>query len=152
MAEVQNRNARELENREVAQRNQQWKPAQLLPDPKPEPGYGFRWIRTAIMGKSDPTNTSAKFREGWEPVKAQDHPEMQLYTDPNSRFKDNVEVGGLLLCKCPVEMIKQREAYYGRQAASQMEAVDNSFLRQSDERMPLFSEKKSGVSFGRGSK
>jgi len=152
MAEIQNRNARELENREVAQRNQQWTPAQLLPDPKPEAGYGFRWIRTAIMGKVDPTNTSAKFREGWVPVKAEDHPEMQLYVDPQSRFKGNIEVGGLLLCKCPIEMIKQREAYYGRQASSQMEAVDNSFMKANDERMPLFSDKKSGVSFGRGSK
>ena len=90
MAEVQNRLAREVDTRETTQRNQQWTPAQLLPDPKPQPGYGFRWIRTAIMGKSDPTNTSAKFRECWEPVKAQDHPEMQLYTYPNSRFNDNV--------------------------------------------------------------
>lgn len=149
---AENRPARELETRETTQRNQQWTPAQLLPDPLPEPGYGFRWIRTAIMGKVDPTNTSAKFREGWVPVKAEDHPEMQLYVDPQSRFKDNIEVGGLLLCKCPIEMIKQREAYYGRQASSQMEAVDNSFMKANDERMPLFSDKKSVVSFGRGSK
>jgi len=149
---AENRLTREIETRDQAQRIKQWTPAQLLPDPLPEPGYGFRWIRTAIMGKVDPTNTSAKFREGWVPVKAEDHPEMQLYVDPQSRFKGNVEVGGLLLCKCPIEMIKQREAYYGRQASSQMEAVDNSFMKANDERMPLFSEKKSGVSFGRGSK
>lgn len=149
---AENRLARDLESRDTTQRLQQWKPAQLLPDPKPEQGYGFRWIRTAIMGKVDPTNTSAKFREGWVPVKAEDHPEMQLYTDPNSRFKGNIEVGGLLLCKCPIETIKQREAYYGRQASSQMEAVDNSFMRQSDARMPLFSDRKTAVSFGKGTK
>lgn len=149
---AENRLARDLESRSATQRSQQWKPAQLLPDPKPEEGYGFRWIRTAIMGKVDPTNTSAKFREGWVPVKAEDHPEMELYADPNSRFKGNIEVGGLLLCKCPIEMIKQREAYYGRQAASQMDAVDNSFMKANDERMPLFNDRKSGVSFGRGSK
>lgn len=149
---AENRLARDLESRDTTQRLQQWKPAQLLPDPKPEQGYGFRWIRTAIMGKVDPTNTSAKFREGWVPVKAEDHPEMQLYTDPNSRFQGNIEVGGLLLCKCPIEMIKQREAYYGRQASSQMEAVDNSFMRQSDARMPLFSDRKTAVSFGKGTK
>jgi hypothetical protein len=149
---AENRLARDLESRDTTQRLQQWKPAQLLPDPKPEQGYGFRWIRTAIMGKVDPTNTSAKFREGWVPVKAEDHPEMQLYADPNSRFKGNIEVGGLLLCKCPIEMIKQREAYYGRQASSQMEAVDNNFMRQSDARMPLFSDRKTAVSFGKGTK
>lgn len=103
-----------------------------------------------MMGQADPTNTSAKFREGWEPVKAADHPELMLYADPNSRFKDNVEVGGLLLCKAPEEMVKQRNDYYSRMANSQMESVDNSFMRTSDERMPLFSERRSTTSFGKG--
>ena len=94
MAE-QNRNARELENREVAQRKQHWKPPELLPTPKPEEGYGFRYIRTALLGKVDPTNLSAKLREGWEPVKAADHPELLMHVDPNSRHKDNIEIGGL---------------------------------------------------------
>ena len=151
MAEVQNRLAREVDTRETTQRNQQWTPAQLLPDPKPEPGYGFRWIRTAIMGKSDPTNTSAKFREGWTPVKAQDHPEMQLYTDPNSRFKDNIEIGGLLLCKTPTEFVEQRAAFYAKQTQAQTDSVDSNLMRQSDARMPIFSEKKSTSSFGKGS-
>ena len=151
MAE-QNRNARELENREVAQRKQHWKPPELLPTPKPEEGYGFRYIRTALLGKVDPTNLSAKLREGWEPVKAADHPELLMHVDPNSRHKDNIEIGGLLLCKAPIEMIKERDAYYNHQAVSQMEAVDNNFMRQNDARMPLFSESKTGVSFGRGTK
>ena len=151
MAEVQNRLAREVDTRETTQRNQQWKPAQLLPDPKPEAGYGFRWIRTAIMGKADPTNTSAKFREGWTPVKAADHPEMQLYSDPNSRFKDGVEIGGLLLCKTPVEFVQQRNAYFAKQTQDQTEAVDNNLMRQSDARMPIFKERKSTYSLGKQS-
>ena len=149
---AENRLARELENREVAQRKQHWAPPELLPTPKPEQGYGFRWIRTALLGKVDPTNLSAKLREGWEPVKAADHPELLIHADPNSRFKENVEVGGLLLCKAPIEMIKERDAYYGQQSSSQMEAVDSNFMRQSDARMPLFHESKAGVSFGRGAK
>ncbi|MEI6478522.1 MAG: hypothetical protein WCO52_06060 [bacterium] len=104
------------------------------------------------MGQPDPTNTSAKLREGWEPVKAADHPELMMYADANSRYKDNVENGGLLLCKAPVELMKQRDEYYRRQAQSQIEAVDNNFMRQNDARMPLFSEKKSDVSFGRGNR
>ena len=151
MAE-QNRLARELDTRETTQRKKHWKPPELLPTPTPEPGYGFRWVRTALLGKVEPTNISAKLREGWEPVKAADHPELLLHIDPTSRFKDNVEVGGLLLCKAPVEMIRERDAYYRGQANAQMEAVDNNFMRQNDERMPLFSEKKSAVSFGRGTK
>jgi hypothetical protein len=151
---AENRLAREVENRESAQRKQLWTPPETLPNPKPQPGWVFRWIRTTIMGQMDPTNASAKFREGWEPVKASDVPELMMFTDPNSnsRFKDNIEIGGLLLCKAPEEMAQQRADYYSRQAQSQMEAVDNSFMRSNDERMPLFNEKRSATSFGRGTK
>jgi len=149
-----NRLAREVENRESAQRKQAWTPPETLPSPQPQAGWVFRWIRTTIMGQMDPTNASAKFREGWEPVKAADVPELMMFNDPNSntRFKDNIEIGGLLLCKAPEEMAAQRADYYSRQAQSQMDAVDNSFMRSNDERMPLFNEKRSSTSFGRGNK
>lgn len=146
--------AREVENRESAQRKQAWTPPETLPSPRPQAGWVFRWIRTTIMGQMDPTNASAKFREGWEPVPAADVPELMMFNDPNSntRFKDNIEIGGLLLCKAPEEMAAQRADYYSRQAQSQMDAVDNSFMRSNDERMPLFNEKRSSTSFGRGNK
>ena len=149
---VDSRLDRELEKRESTQRKTTWTPPQLLPEPKAQAGYVYRWIRTSMMGQADPTNTSARLREGWEPVKAEDHPELMLHTDPNSRFKGNVEIGGLLLCKAPEEMMRQRDSYYLKQAESQVEAVDNSFMRTSDARMPLFNEKRSTTSFGRGSK
>jgi len=73
MSEVKTRLDRELDSREVTKRPAKWMPPQLLPDPKPEPGYAFRWIRVSSMGKDDATNISGKFREGWEPVKASEH-------------------------------------------------------------------------------
>jgi len=105
-----------------------------------------------MMGQADPTNTSAKLREGWEPVKAEDHPELMYQADPNSRFKGNIEIGGLLLCKAPTEVMQQRDEYYRQQAQNQMESVDNSFMREKDGRsnMALFNDKKSSTSFGKG--
>jgi hypothetical protein len=147
---AENRLARELENRESAQRKTTWAPPQTLPEPEPSEGWVFRWIRTSIMGQADPSNTSAKFREGWEPVKASEQPKLMLQADPNSRFKDNIEIGGLLLCKAPAELMKQRDNYYTRQAQSQMQSVDNNFMRLNDERMPLFNDRKTTVSFGKG--
>jgi len=147
---AENRIGRELDNRETAARRKAWTPPQVLPSPTPQDGWVFRWIRTSMMGQADPTHTSAKFREGYEPVKAEDHPELMMQADPNSRFKGNIEVGGLLLCKAPVEMANERNDYYRRQAQSQIEAVDNSFMKTNDERMPLFNERKSAVSFGKG--
>lgn len=149
---AENRLSRELESRESSQRLKEWQPPQTLPSPKPQPGWAFRWIRTSMVGQADPTNVSSKLREGWEPVKAADHPELMYMADPNSRYKDNVEVGGLLLCKTPEEFVNQRNAYYGRQTQSQMESVDNNFMQTNDPRMPLFSEKRSTTTFGRGTK
>ena len=147
---AENRLAREVENRESTQRKVQWTPPQTLPSPKEQPGWVFRWIRTSMMGQADPTNTSAKLREGWEPCKAEDHPELMLQADPNSRFKGNIEIGGLLLCKAPEELMKQRDDFYQKQAQAQINSVDNNFMRLNDERMPLFNERKSSTTFGKG--
>ena len=144
------RTSREIETRATVERPKQWMPAELLPEPRKIPGYGYRWIRVATLGAADPRNVSGKMREGWEPVPIEEQPEMQLLVDPNSRFKDNIEIGGLLLCKTPDEFVAQRNAHYQKQTESQMEAVDSSLMRQSDPRMPLFNEKKSTVSFGKG--
>jgi hypothetical protein len=89
-------------------------------------------------------------REGWEPVKHSEHPEIQLPASADSRFKDSVEVGGLLLCKMPQEMVDQRNDYYKQKAEGQAKAVDNSFMKENDPRMPLFADKKSTKSFGKG--
>lgn len=148
---AENRLTRELENRESTQRKKSWAPPQTLPTPEPQAGWVFRWIRTSMMGQMDPTNASAKFREGWEPVRAEDYPELKLYADARSAYKDNIEVGGLLLCKAPKEIVDQRNAYYAKQATNQIEAVNNNLMKTNDERMPLFAERKTTTSFGKGS-
>jgi len=150
---VESRVNRELDTRAKDERPRSWAPPTLLPDPTPEPGYTYRWIRISTQGQADPRNVSSKIREGWEPVRAVDHPEISTYLDNDSaRFKDNVVVGGLLLCKTPTEMVNQRNAYYQQQADAQVRSVDNHFMRENDPRMPLFAERKSTVSFGRGNK
>ena len=148
---MRERTPRELDTRAAAERPKQWMPPQLLPDPTPEPGYVFRWIRVSTLGSNDPMNVSSKLREGWEPVKASEHPEIHLMGSGEGRFADSIEVGGLILCKTPKELAEQRDAYYRRQAEGQMDSVDNSFMRESNPKMPLFKERRSEVSFGRGS-
>ena len=142
--------ARELDTREKMERPKQWMPPQLLPDPKPEEGYAYRWIRIATLGKDDATNLSGKLREGWEPVRASDHPEIRLFGQTQGQFEDSIQVGGLMLCKTPVEFVKQRDAYYQQQTDAQMASVDNTYMRESDPRMPMFKERSSKVTFGKG--
>jgi hypothetical protein len=148
---AQNRIARELESRVVAQRPQAWRPPETLPSPDPRPGWKHRWVRISTLGVADPSNISSKLREGYEPCKAEDYPELMMHATTEGRFKGNVEVGGLLLCRIPEEFLKQRMDYYSNQNKAQMESVDNNFLRDSDPRMPLFSDKKTKVTFGSGS-
>lgn len=145
-----NRAPRALKTREANERPKAWMPPQLLPDPNPEEGYAFRWIRISTNNQADPRNISGKLREGWEPVKASAHPEIRLFGETDARFPDAVIVGGLMLCKTPAEFVEQRNAYYGNQTESQMQSVDNSFMREGDARMPLFKERKSTVTFGKG--
>ena len=136
--------------RELSERPKQWMPPELLPEPDKQPGYNYRWIRVSTMNNADPRNLSAKLREGWEPVPIEEQPKFRLLADPQSRFRDNIEVGGLLLCKTPTDFVQQRNEHFAKVTQSQTDAVDNSFMRQSDARMPLFQERKSTSSFGKG--
>jgi hypothetical protein len=146
------RTPRELETREKNPTRYVYKPASTLPDPTPDPDYDFFWVAISIAGQEHATNLSQKRRDGWEPVKAVDHPELQVVGNKDG----NVEIGGLLLCKAPKEMIESRRRYYDQKAQNQMDSVDNSFMKNNDARMPLFSDRKTTVSkgggFGNGSK
>jgi hypothetical protein len=146
-----NRPSREMQSREATSRTKLWQPANLLPDPTPQEGYTFRWIRKSLMGVSDPTNTSRSFREGWEPCRLEDHPELALSVDSTAGNSGLVEIGGLILCKIPAEMAAQREAYYRTHAESQLQSVDANLMRENDPRMPLFKDSKTSVTFGTGS-
>ena len=151
MAETIDRTNRDLKTREKSARAV-YVPPSNLPDPTPEPGYVYRWVATHVLGQAEVTNVSRKMREGWEPVKAEDHPELMMMGNEKT---GNVEIGGLMLCKMSAEKAKARDAYYDTQAQNQMESVDNSFMRQNDPRMPLFSDRKSSSTrggFGNGSK
>ncbi len=149
---TQNRKSRESDSREVVyKRAEAWRPPETLPSPDPRQGWTHRWVRTATMGVADPTNISSKFREGYEPCKGEDYPELMMHASTEGRFKGNIEVGGLLLCRIPAEFLQQRMKHYDEQNKAQMESVDNNFLRENDPRMPLFSEKKTKVTFGSGS-
>ena len=144
---AENRTPRDLVTREKTARAV-YTPPSALPDPTPEPGWRFRWIATAVNGQSYAQNVAMRMREGWVPVKAEDHPELML----PANAAGNVEIGGLMLCKQPEESVEARNSYYATQASKQEQSVDNTLMRQSDARMPLFNERKSTTTFGKGTK
>ncbi len=147
---TQNRTAREADTRQVMQRPEAWRPPETLPMPDDRPGWTHRYVRISTMGTADPSNISSKLREGYEPCKADEYPELMMHASTEGRFKGNIEVGGLLLCRIPTEFMAQRAQYYENLNKSQVDSVDNNFLRENDPRMPLFSEKRTKVTFGSG--
>lgn len=139
-----NRTPRDVVTRDKSSRVQ-YVPPSALPEPAEHPDFNFRWVATHVVGAADPSNVSKRTREGWEPVKAEDHPELQHLAKSG-----NIEIGGLMLCKMPRETVQAREEYYAAQAQGQMDSVDNSFLQQNDTRMAKFSARKTTVSRGNG--
>jgi hypothetical protein len=146
------RDNRKTETRESGQREKPWSPPKLLPNPDPQEGYVFRWVRSAIRGELDNKNVSQKFRSGWVPCKTEDHPELMVMSDINSNFEGNIEVGGMLLCKRSKEDAEREQQYISSLADAQMEGVDHNFLKEENEKMPLYSEKRTEVTFGGGRK
>jgi hypothetical protein len=138
---AENRLKRDAETREKTVHKKAWARPTVLPDPIPQDGYKFQ---------PDSTNISSKLREGWEPVRAEDHPEIFSDAVADARFKDNVIVGGLMLCKAPIELVAERTEYYENLTESQMRSVDQGLMRENDPRMPLFNDRKTKVTFGKG--
>jgi hypothetical protein len=148
---AEERKPREQDSREATTRpSDAWVPASQLPMPNPRKGWKFRYIRTASLGNADTKNVSMRFREGWEPVVAKDYPELQLQSDIDSRWPEGVEVGGLLLCKIPVERVQAREKYYDDKAKQQLQSVDHGFMNDQDPRMPKHNDSKSRTQFRKG--
>ena len=147
-----NRKSRDSETRVEMQRPMVWRAPETLPSPEPRPGWTHRWVRTSTMGVADPGNISSKLREGYEPCKGDDYPELMMHAATEGRFKGAIEVGGLLLCRIPSEILESRMQQHDQKNKMQMESVDSNFLRDRDSRsnMAMIVDKKSKVTFGSG--
>jgi len=142
---------RSADSRAKEARPKPWQPPSLLDAPTPPPGFAYRWLRESMVGVEDKANMSKRIREGWEPVRAEEHPEFEAPTIDEGRHSGVIGVGGLLLAKMPIETVEQRRAYYNQMASEQMEAVDSNLMRESDGRMPISQpNRQSKVTFGRG--
>ena len=137
------------ETRTKATRPLVWKPPSTLDAPPAPEGYAHRWLRMEINGMDDRKNLSARLREGYELVRAEEYPELDVPTIQDGKHAGVIAVGGLVLGRIPIDLAKQRDEYYRRQASDQQEAVDNDFLRENNPVMPLQKpDRQSRVTFG----
>jgi hypothetical protein len=140
--------SRESENRSKRERPKVWTPPSQLDAPPAPNGFKHRWIRAEAVGQMDQKNVSAKLREGWEFVRADEYPEMEWPAIDSGRYEGVIAVGGLMLARIPNEIVAQRKAYFEQLTQDKDEAVANDPMKDQHPSMPISKERSSRVTFG----
>ena len=143
--------SRASQTRVKAEAPKTWTPPSSLDAPDAPQGFRHRWIRSETMGFDDTKNMAGKLRSGWELVRADEYPETDYPTLKEGKHAGVIGVGGLLLARVPEEIAKQRADYYTKQAADNVEAVDNDLMKEQHPSMPINIDRQTRVTFG-GSK
>jgi len=139
---------RSNETRDKSARRRPWAPPSSLDAPPAPEGFVHRWIRASVMGFDDKKNLSARVREGFELVRADEYPDFEAPTIQDGRHAGVIGVGGLVLARFPAETRDERNAYYNKRTQDQMKAVDNDLMREQHPSMPISNERQSRVTFG----
>jgi hypothetical protein len=140
------RTPRSLETREKTSRDDDWKEPTMLPDPAPRDGMVFKWVRSAARGNDDKVNVDKRFREGWEPVRAEDHPEI-LREWRMTQKTGLIEFGGLILCAMPQRKVDQRNETYLSRARVELNSAEEHYMRDNDEIIKKFKESRRATVF-----
>ncbi len=140
------RTPRSLETREQSTRINGWKEPTLLPDPTPRDGLVFKWIRASARGNDDKVNVDKRFREGWDPVRAENHPEI-IKEWRMTQTTGIIEFGGLILCSMPQEYVDQRNATYLNRAMVELTSAEEHYMRDNDEIIKKFKESRRATAF-----
>ena len=143
---------RESETRAKTERRKPWAPPSQLDAPPAPEGFKHRWIRAETVGQMDQKNVSARLREGWEFVRADEYSDMEWPQIDTGRYSGVIAVGGLMLARIPVEIVKERSQYFAQVAQDKDEAVANDPLKDQHPSMPISNERSTRVTFGGGKK
>lgn len=144
------RSPRASGTRTAEARKRSWTPPTRLDAPPPPPGFKHRWIRAEAGGREDRLNVAGKLREGYELVRAEEHPNYVVPSVDDGRHAGVIGVGGLLLARVPEEVVEERNAYYQRQTQDQITAVDNDMMKVNAHSSMVIErpQRKSRTSFG----
>ena len=140
--------SRESETREKVSRRKPWAPPSQLDAPPAPAGFKHRWIRAETIGQPDQKNVSARLREGWEFVRADEYPDMEWPTIDSGKWNGVIAVGGLMLARIPEETIAERNSYFSQLTKDKDDAIANDPLKDQHPSMPVSNESRSRVSFG----
>ena len=148
MKKEDNKTSRASQTRSKTERPKVWTPPSSLDAPPAPDGFRHRWIRAESLGFSDTKNVSARLREGFELVRADEYPDTQYPVITDGKYAGVIGVGGLLLARISEEIAKQRAAYIDSLSKGQDEAVEHDLMKEQHKSMPINVDRQSRVTFG----
>ena len=125
-----------------------WTPPSSLDAPPAPAGFHHRWIRAESMGFDDTKNMSGKIRSGYELVRADEYPDTDYPTVLDGKYKGVIGVGGLLLARIPVEIVKSRDEYFKKITQDKDIAIEQDLMKEQHPSMPINQERQTRVTFG----
>ena len=148
MKKEQDKTSRASQTRSKTERPKVWTPPTALDAPPAPDGFRHRWIRAESLGFQDTKNVSARLREGFELVRADEYPDSQYPVITDGKYAGVIGVGGLLLARISEEIAKQRAAYIDNLSKGQDEAVEHDLMKEQHKSMPINVDRQSRVTFG----
>ena len=136
------------QTREKEKKPTTWTPPSSLDAPPAPDGFRHRWIRAESMGFDDTKNMAGKIRSGWELVRADEYPGSEYPVVTEGKYKGVIGVGGLLLAKVPIEVVKSRDKYFNNMTQDADDAIENDLMKEQHPGMPINAERQSRVTFG----
>jgi hypothetical protein len=125
-------------------------PPNDLDAPKPNvDGIKYRWIRVATGGEDDSQNVSKKKREGYEFVRADEHPEFDAPKHETGKYAGVIGTGDLVLAKIPIEMSDAKKEYFKQKTNRQTQSVDQDILKEQHPSMPVHQKRSSTATVGK---
>ncbi len=140
--------SRASQTREKTSQKKVWTPPSSLDAPPAPDGYHHRWIRAETMGFDDSKNMAGRLRSGYELVRGDAYQGSEYPVIPEGKYKGVIGVGGLLLAKVPIEVVKSREAYFDGMTKDANDAIENDLMKEQHPGMPINAERQSRVTFG----
>ena len=140
--------SRESETRSRNEKRKPWVPPSQLDAPPAPAGFIHRWIRAETLGQPDNKNVSARMREGWEFVRADEYPDTEWPQLDSGKWNGVIAVGGLMLARIPKETVEERKKHFARVTQDKDDAIANDPLKDQHPSMPVTRESRSQVSFG----
>ena len=140
--------SRASQTRAKTEKPKVWTPPSSLDAPPAPDGFHHRWIRAESMGFDDTKNMAGKLRSGYELVRADEYPESNYPVISDGKYKGVIGVGGLLLSRIPMEIVKSRDEYFNKITQDKDTAVEQDLMKEQHPSMPINAERQTRVTFG----